>query len=314
VVVVGAINVDFVVVSERLPGAGETVVGSGPERHGGGKGANAAVAAARAGAAVSLVGAVGCDETAVTAQRELRDAGVNLDGVAVLESTPTGVALIVVDHHGENQIAVGAGANGALEEAWVSARMQAALPGAGCVLVSTEIPAAAVAAAVRAASAAGVPCVLNAAPPIPVVLELLDHGPLLTPNARELAALHAMLAGAGGEPDVVAQAVALARRTGAPVVVTLGADGALIATADGAARRIPAPVADVVDTTGAGDTFNGVLAARLATGEELADAVAVAVVAGALSVSRPGARTGMPDAEAIRAAVDAQLTGHGSAR
>jgi ribokinase len=205
--------------------------------------------------------------------------------------------------------------------------MQAALPGAGCVLVSTEIPAAAVAAAVRAATAAGVPCVLNAAPPIPVVLELLEHGPLLSPNARELAALHAMLVGAAepgaakpdagvvaGEPNMAAQAVALASRTGAPVIVTIGGDGALIATADGAARRIPAPAADVVDTTGAGDTFNGVLAERLAAGDELADAVAVAVVAAALSVSHPGARTGMPDADAIRAALDAQLTGHGSAR
>jgi ribokinase len=161
VIVVGAINVDFVVAANRLPGPGETVVGAGIERHGGGKGANAAVAAARAGATVTLVGAVGADETGTGALTDLRAQGVEVDHVAVLDTEATGVALVVVDPRGENQIAVGAGANTALTPAWVRAALHDTLLTAGCVLVSTEMAGAAVAAAVEAATAAGVPCVLN---------------------------------------------------------------------------------------------------------------------------------------------------------
>lgn len=159
-IVVGAINVDFVVAANRLPGPGETVVGAGIERHGGGKGANAAVAAARAGATVTLVGAVGAvgaDETGTGALTDLRAQGVEVDHVAVLDTEATGVALVVVDPRGENQIAVGAGANTALTPAWVRAALHDTLLTAGCVLVSTEIAGA----AVEAATAAGVPCVLN---------------------------------------------------------------------------------------------------------------------------------------------------------
>ena len=244
-IVVGAVNVDLVVVAERLPAAGETVVGSSLERHGGGKGANAAVAAARSGAAVRLIGAVGRDAMAQEALSDLREAGVGLDGIAELEDEPTGAALIVVDACGENQIAVGGGANSALGAEWVGHHLAEALPEAGCVLVSTEIPGPAVAAAVQAAGAAGVICVLNCAPPIPTVLELLDRAPVLTPNARELAMLTQML----GEPlagdDPGQAAVALARRTGQPVVVTLGADGALIATSEGVSETIASPVVSV---------------------------------------------------------------------
>jgi len=287
IVVVGAINVDLVVIAEQLPGAGETVVGMGPARYGGGKGANAAVAAARAGAEVALVGAVGCDAMAEVALSDLRDAGVGLGGVAS----------IVVDHAGENQIAVGAGANAALETGWVADQVRAALRQARCALVSTEVSDEAVAAAVRAAADAGVCCVLNTAPPTPIALELLDARPLLTPNARELAMLTRMLAARDGAPPAAGtdeQAVAIARKTRRPVIVTLGAGGASIATPDGAIERVPAPATDVVDTTGAGDTFSGVLATRLAAGDDLADAVGFAVVAGSISVSRPGARDGMP--------------------
>lgn len=321
VVVVGAVNVDLVVAADRLPGPGETVVGPGVQRHGGGKGANAAVAAARAGARVHLVGAVGADDTGRGALVELRAEGVLVDDVAVLEDSPTGMALIVVDARGENQIAVGAGANARVEPERVRASLRAALPGTGCVLVSTEIPDAAVAAAVEEATAAAVPCVLNPAPVIPVVPELLRHGPLLTPNAGELAGLAeaadvgapvvaAVRAGPGeGRPEpgpparsvdgVLGRARALADRTGAPVVVTLGAEGVLLATPGGGNAHLPPHPTTVRDTTGAGDTFNGVLAARLAAGDELGRAVHVANVAAALSVARVGARAGMPDAVAL---------------
>jgi ribokinase len=308
VVVVGAINVDFVVAADRLPAPGETVVGSGLARHGGGKGANAAVAAARAGAAVRLIGAVGADDTATSALGDLREADVDVTGVAVLEDEATGVALIVVDSDGENQIAVGAGANAAVSADWVRRQLGEALPTAGCVLVSTEIPGEAVAAAVEAATAAGVRCVLNTAPPIPAVIGLLERGPVLTPNATELAALTDMLddepppAGSRLE-EARSRAQSLVARTGAPIVVTLGGDGALLVTPAGRVDHFPPRPARVVDTTGAGDTFNGVLATRLAVGDELDDAVRLATVAASLSISHPGARGGMPRAADIEDAV-----------
>lgn len=306
VLVVGAINVDFVVAAPRLPGPGETVVGGGLQRHGGGKGANAAVAAARAGAVVRLVGAVGADETGAGALAELHADGVDTHDVAVLDGISTGVALIVVDHHGENQIAVGAGANAAVTPEQVRTAFETALPGAGCVLVSTEIPGAAVAAAVEAATRARVPCVLNPAPVIPVVAELLEHGPVLTPNSSECRDLAALLGeGAPGDgPDSAPRgAHAIAMRSGAPVVVTLGGDGAVVLVRGTEPLRIPPRPATVRDTTGAGDTFNGVLAARLAAGVDLGDAVRLATIAASLSVGHVGARTGMPRADTIDSAV-----------
>jgi ribokinase len=297
VVVVGAINVDLVVVAPRLPGPGETVVGGGLQTYGGGKGANAAVAAARAGASVRLIGAVGADDTGAAALAELRTAGVDVGDVAVLTGEATGVALIVVDRHGENQIAVGSGANAALTADHVTQRLRVALPAAGCVLVSTEIPAAAIAAAVDQAAAAGVTCVLNPAPVVPVVAELLDRGPILTPNGSELSDLVALLG--RGTGSVADDASLIAARSHRPVIVTQGGDGVLVVNADGTSLKVPAPPVVVRDTTGAGDTFNGVLAARLASGDDLATAVPFAVAAASLSVTQVGARGGMPTAAEI---------------
>ncbi|NJC67537.1 ribokinase [Planosporangium flavigriseum] len=310
VVVVGAINVDLVVAATRLPGPGETVVGPRLESHGGGKGANAAVAAARAGAAVRLVGAVGVDDNGRSALDDLRSEGVDVSGVAMLSAHTTGVALIVVDPSGENQIAVAAGANAAVSAGHVRAALADALPAVGCVLVSTEIPGDAVAAAVEAATAAGVPCVLNPAPVIPEVLDLLKLGPILTPNATESADLVRLVAdgsplitGSAGAGGAAAEAArTLAACTGAPVVVTLGGDGALVVRSDHEVDHVPPHPVAVRDTTGAGDTFNGVLTTRLAAGDPLSDAVAVATVAASLSVRAVGARAGMPDAAAVEAA------------
>ncbi len=301
VVVVGAVNVDFVVAAPRLPGPGETVVGGGLQTFGGGKGANAAVAAARAGATVCLIGAVGDDDTGAAALAELVAEGVDVSDVAVLVGESTGVALIVVDNNGENQIAVGAGANAAVSADHVRRCLLLALPSAGCVLVSTEIPASAVAAAVEEAMGAGVLCVLNPAPVLPVVVELLGLGPIVTPNDSELRDLVALLDGAGGgsPADDAAQIVARSRQS---VVVTQGGDGVLMIASDLSARRVPAPQVSVRDTTGAGDTFNGVLAHRLAAGDDLSAAVPIAVAAASLSVTQVGARAGMPTATEIEAA------------
>lgn len=307
VVVVGAINVDLVVVAPRLPGPGETVVGPQMDQFGGGKGANAAVAAARSGGEVRLIGAVGDDATGTAALDELRRDGVDVDLVARLGDVPTGVALIVVDAHGENQIAVGAGANHAVTADHVADGLRAALArgDVGAVLVSTEIPDAAVEAAVRAATGAGVRCVLNPAPVTSAVHRLIECGAVLTPNRSELRDLT-------GLDDPVEGARALRDRSHAPIVVTLGGEGALVLDTTGEPVHHPAHRARAVDTTGAGDTFNGVLAARLAAGLDLALAVRHAMAAAAISVESVGARGGMPTAAAIEAIVDAQTTSNQS--
>jgi ribokinase len=279
VVVVGSINADLVVVAERLPGPGETVSGGRFARHGGGKGANQAVAAARLGAEVEMIGAVGADELGDAALRELEDEGIDISGVERRDDAATGVALIVVDAAGENQIAIAAGANGR-----VGAGHVPRLAGEGVLLLGFEVPDDAV---VAAAEASGWTAILNPAPARPIPERVLDAGPILTPNATEAAQLT-------GEDDPEAAARALRERTGAPVLVTLGGDGALLLDADGAAQRLPAPRVEVVDTTGAGDALNGALAAELAAGRPLGEAARFAVAAAARSTTREGARGGMP--------------------
>jgi ribokinase len=292
VVVIGSVNVDLVAMVPTLPGPGETVMGGTFARHGGGKGANQAVAAARLGAAVTFVGAVGDDDFGTSALRDLAAEGINVDAVARLAGVATGVALVTVDRAGENSIAVASGANSELDAELVTSALGGRLDGApGVVLLSHEVPDAALVAGARAAREAGWLPVLNPAPARPLADALLAFAPLLTPNSSEAMAL-------AGEDDPEAAAGALAARTGAPVLVTLGARGALLV--DGVAReRLPAEPVAVVDTTGAGDTLNGALAAALAAGSALPDAARLAVRAASLSTRRPGARGGMPCADEL---------------
>jgi ribokinase len=282
VVVVASINVDLVVHAERLPGAGETVAGGTLHRAGGGKGANQAVAAARAGAAVRLVGAVGADDFGAAALEELRGEGVDVGAVLRLPDAATGVALIVVDRAGDNQIAVASGANHALTGADVAEALAGLAGERGCVLTGFEVGEDAVAAAAAAAGRAGWPLIVDPAPARPPAPELLAHHPILTPNHHEAAALT-------GHDDPEAAARALVALTGAPAVVTLGAGGALVADRDGITLH-PAPRVAAVDTTGAGDVFAGVLAGAVAAGRGLRDAVEVANAAAAEAVTRRGAR------------------------
>jgi ribokinase len=285
VVVVGSINVDLVVAVPRLPAAGETVAGGRFARHGGGKGANQAVAAARLGAAVRFVGAVGDDELGAEAVRSLEAEGIDVAHVSRLPG-PTGVALIVVDRNGENQIAVASGANASLVVDTLD------LPGSGVVLLNHEVSEDVVVSAARAAAAAGWPVVLNPAP----ARELPDVAfSVLTPNASEGAEL-------AGVDDPEQAARTLVAQTGAAVLITLGAEGALLLEPGGSPVRLPATRVDVVDTTGAGDTVNGALAAELAAGRSLPDAAAFALTAAALSTTAEGARGGMPTREAVEAA------------
>ncbi len=348
VVVVGSINADLVVSVERLPAPGETVSGGRFARHGGGKGANQAVAAARLGADVTIVGAVGADDLGDEALRELRAEGVDVTHVARLDGVPTGVALIAVDASGENQISVASGANAELTGEAVAASLTtlladraagdpedpgpaaptdptpaptdpspamptdpspaaptdltpaassdpgpAASAGAasrGVVLLGHEVPDVAVVAGAEAAAAAGWMVVLNPAPARPLSQRALAAAPLLTPNAAEAAQLT-------GEHDPAAAARALRERSGAAVLVTLGADGALLLDVE--LERLPAPRVEVVDTTGAGDTVNGALAAELSAGRPLREAARFALAAAALSTRSAGAREGMPRREEL---------------
>lgn len=301
--VVGAVNVDLVVTAATLPGPGETVVGAALQRHGGGKGGNSAVAAARSGAAVRYVGAVGNDEFGQSSLAELRREGIDTTDVAIKDSIATGAALIVVDAAGENQIAVAAGANAGVTVQDVEGALDRAIGWPGCVLISTEISPGAVVRAVRGAIANGWLCVLNPAPVISEIGEILKLSPILTPNRGELLDLYRLLGGLG-DPSTERAAAMLAEHSGAPVVVTLGADGVLVCAATGDTTRIPARAASkVVDTTGAGDTFNGVFAASLAAGQDIFVAARRGAVAATLSVEAAGARTSMPNALAIESAM-----------
>ncbi len=298
VVVVGSVNVDLVVVAPRLPGPGETVTGGDVARHHGGKGGNQAVAAARLGARVAFVGAIGADDFGVAARAALAGEGIDVAYLATVER-PTGVALIVVDEHAENLIAVAPGANGALTAAAAEAALTALAVGPGdVVLACREIPTAAVRAALGAARRAGATTVLNPAPADGLEVATLALADVLTPNQTELAAI------AGDLPtEAAARSVLGGVPAGRAILVTLGAAGALLVPAGGAALMIAARPVAPVDTTGAGDTFNGALAAGLAAGRGLAEAAARAVAAAGLSTTRPGARDGMPTAAELAAAL-----------
>jgi ribokinase len=293
VTVVGSINVDLVIRARTLPAPGETVIGGTFERHGGGKGANAAVAAARLGADVRLLAAVGDDDLGHAALVELSREEVDVTNVVTLEGISTGVALIVVAASGENQIAVASGANLALRGADVAAAI-AAGPRGGVCLLGFEVSDDVVVSAAEAAHAAGMRLILNPAPARALPAELVRLGPILTPNRRELTTI--------AEADTEAAAHELAIQTGAPVVVTLGPEGVLLVDADGA-ERIPGHEVAVVDTTGAGDAFSGAIAAGLASGATTREAARRANVAAALSVTASGAREGMPDRATLERAL-----------
>jgi ribokinase len=288
--VLGAINVDLVVSGAPLPRPGETVAGGTFAQHHGGKGGNQAVAAARAirkgetltlanrpRAGVWMIGSVGDDQLGVAALEALRASDVKTDHVVITPGAPTGVALIEVDAAGENQISVAAGANHTLQPGDVVHALESLRP--HVLLASLEVPEATVRAAMGWSRDQRLTIVLNPAPPHPWVGDLVTLATYVTPNEHEREAL-------GPIPDDVIS------------IETRGPYGAVIHRAD-EVERVRAPVVPVVDTTGAGDCFNGVLAAELAWGTELVTAVRTAVVAAALSVGVAGAREGMPDDEEL---------------
>ena len=293
VTVVGSLNEDVVVTVRRLPGRGETVIGSAVEVLPGGKGANQAAAAGRLGRGVHMVGRVGSDDAADRQLAALAEAGVNVGRVLRTPGVPTGSATIPVEAEGgENLIVVVPGANAELSAADVDVE---SVHRADVLLLQLETPLDTVLAAARATTGT---VVLNPAPAQPLPAELLAAVDVLVPNEHELVEL------AGSDAADLAGLVTLARGLAArSVVVTLGGNGALVVPADGPALHQPPLAVQPVDTTGAGDCFCGALCQALSAGADLPTAVAYAATAAALSTTGAGARGGLPDDDAVRAAL-----------
>jgi ribokinase len=286
VVVFGSINLDLVARVPRFAHPGETLAADAFAMHPGGKGANQALAAARAGARVVLAGAVGHDAHAAQALALLRADGVDVSAVRALAG-PTGIALIEVDAAGENRIVIVTGANAHVDAGDVDA---VRLGPSTVVVLQQEIPAAANFTLATRARAVGARVMLNAAPARLVQTALLDLVSVLVVNESEMRSL-AALADLPAEPE--AFTAAFARRHGGRAVVTLGAQGA-VAAESGASFRLCAPTMAVVDTTGAGDAFVGALAAALDRGDPLRVALAWGVAAGSLACQRAGAQPSLP--------------------
>lgn len=287
IVVFGSLNIDLVSRVARLPGAGETVLAPDYVVVPGGKGANQALAARRAGAEVVMAGAVGTDAFADLALSALVAEGVDVTRVA-RAGGPTGAAFIAVDAQGQNQIVVAAGANGKASAASLSGL---SLGNGDWLMLQWEVPEAEILAAARFARAAGASVMLNRAPAGPVSEELIRTLDAVVVNEHEVMALGESLAPGAADPDAVARA--LSETYGTMAVVTLGGAGAL-AWHRGIRHDAPALDVTVVDTTAAGDTFCGALAAALDRSRGLESALDFACAAGSLACTTFGAQTSVP--------------------
>lgn len=286
VLVLGSANMDVVLHVDAFPSAGETVLGSHSEIRPGGKGANQAVAAAVAGAKVAFAGRVGADAHGRALIASLQGVGVDVTALTVADDAATGLAVVLIAADGENAIAVASGANYAMRAQDVDA-LQPEIAAAAVLLLQMELPAAVAVRAAQIAASVSTTVVLNLAPALSVPPELLAAVDVLVVNTTEAGYL------VGSEPRTAAEreaaAATLLTRGPTAVVITAGADGALLATADGSTHLPALPVA-VFDTTGAGDAFVGVLAGHLSAGESLLSAATAAIRAAAAAVSTSGSQ------------------------
>ncbi len=299
--VVGSINIDLVACARHLPAPGETILGSTFEAFNGGKGANQAVAVAKLGAPIAMIGLLGTDLFTERLLSGLRDAGV--DTVAVQKVPgPCGVAQISTADNGENCIIVISGANHELSPSYLDAH-QAAIAQASMILVQLETPMESVLRLAEQAGRAGVPLMLDPAPAVPLPEALLERTTWLTPNETEARIL---LGGLQLEPAAAAEKLLA---TGVRnVALKLGAQGVFLAGRDCPAQQVPAFPVKVVDTTAAGDCFNAAFAVALTRGQAPASAARYAAAAAAISVTRAGAQPSLPSA----AEVNAFLSQHSS--
>ncbi|MER6060888.1 ribokinase [Streptomyces sp. NPDC001792] len=293
IVVLGSTNMDLVTYVTKAPQRGETVTGREFRTIPGGKGSNQAIAAARAGATVSMIGAVGNDAFGLRLRDTLEHSGVDTDFLRTVEG-PSGTAHIVVDDEGANSIVVIPGANGTVDH--LSPGDEGVIASADALLLQLEIPLRAVVLGAQAARRHGVRTVLTPSPAQPLPPELLDATDLLVPNEYEAITL----TGRTDPREAAADLLHLVPE----VVVTLGATGSLYLARGTDPLVIPAPQVTAVDSTGAGDTFVGALAVALAEEKPVREALSWAAAAAAISVQRPGASVSMP----YRPEIDAQFT------
>ncbi|WP_457940880.1 ribokinase [Mesorhizobium sp. 10J20-29] len=296
ITVIGSINLDLIANVTRLPAAGETVPGDDFRTAPGGKGANQALAAARAGGQVRMIGAVGKDAFAAEALACLKQGRVDLSGVGETHAA-TGTALILVDEKGENVIAVVPGANATVLPGDMT---KALLKKGEVVLLQHEIPIATVRKALATATAAGAISVLNTAPFRADAADLLASADYVVANETEFDLYADALELAGG--DRAARMRTFVEKTGRTVIVTLGGDGVLAATPEGDIN-VPALKIMPVDTVGAGDTFCGYLGAGLSAGLPLEQALRRAAAAGSLACLKPGAQPAIPHGKDVDAAL-----------
>ncbi|HHS7808911.1 ribokinase [Pseudomonas koreensis] len=297
VVVIGSLNMDLVTRAPRLPKGGETLIGHSFATVSGGKGANQAVAAARLGARVAMVGCVGNDDYGVQLREALLAEQIDCQAVSTVEDS-SGVALIVVDDNSQNAIVIVAGANGAMTPAVID-RFDAVLQAADVIICQLEIPDATVGHALKRARALGKTVILNPAPasrPLPADwFAAIDY---LIPNESEASALSGLPVDSLQSAESAANQL-IAMGAG-KVIITLGAQGSLFANGKGF-EHFPAPKVQAVDTTAAGDTFVGGFAAALASGKSEAEAIRYGQVAAALSVTRAGAQPSIPTMSDVQA-------------
>ncbi|MFN0022113.1 MAG: ribokinase [Pirellulaceae bacterium] len=302
VLILGSVNTDLVIRSPRLPRPGETVLGGEFYQAAGGKGANQAVAAARSAGEhrkVTFIGAVGDDDYGCESRRGLLAEGIDCSHLKEVTSVPSGIALILVDEHGENLISVASGANAHLLPSDVDALPASLFQKSKVFLACLESPLPTVERGLTRAKEHGLMTLLNPAPvgDSAAVKKLLPLVDLLTPNELELAALAGMTV---ETPDSAAAAARIVQSLGARhIIVTLGDAGSVVVDETGTAHHIPAFPVTPIDTTAAGDCFSGSLAVALAEGQPLFAAVRFASAAAAISVTRRGAQPSLPRKEEI---------------
>ncbi len=285
--VVGSINADMTVIAERIPLKGETLLGSDICYNPGGKGANQAVAMARLGAEVEMFGCVGNDSNGQAMLDNFKAQGVKTDHIQVLDGIPTGTAIITVGEN-DNTIIVVPGANSKVDIAYVDT-IKDELKNYDMVVLQHEIPLDAVAYVVDFCHSYNIPVVLNPAPAAAVPMEIIEKVTYLTPNEHEAG----LIFGADKTPEELLKAYP------EKLVITQGSRGVSVGLKSGEVLCVPARKANVVDTTGAGDTLNGAFSVQIAAGKSIPDALRYANIAASLSTERLGAQSGMPTAEEV---------------
>lgn len=287
VAVVGSLNMDMCIEAERIPLKGETLMGSKIQYLPGGKGANQAYAAARFGAQTGMFGCVGRDENGAAMIKKLSDAGVNTEYIKVLEGVTTGLAVITLGDH-DNTIVVVPGANAMADRAYIDSIKKELLT-YDMVLLQHEIPIDTVHYVIDLCKEAGIPVVLNPAPAQTVPLEVIERVDYITPNEHEVTLIF----------EDRQPLEHYLKKYPEKLIVTLGEKGAAAGRKDGTVMEIPVRPARVADTTGAGDTFNGILTAMLARGSSLEEALRYSNTGASLSTEKFGAQGGMPTEEEI---------------